>query len=333
MLSPRVLGIACTALFITALHAQSEPVGRVESLSHAIHAVGDLDRTLAFYRDAFGIDGQGRDFDNPGVPLLTNAPGVTLRMSMLALPGGARLELTHFKGLDREPARADYADPGVASLVLQVRDLDGVLSAARAAGAEIVTTGDAPLEIETHAGTARSIVVRDPDGYFLQLIEPVEHGEEGDATGVIDSVSLALTMQDAAATQRFYTGMLGIELNGDESFVRDEMLAKLFGLPPDTELRRLSGVLPPDKPVVFTEFRGIPRSKFDPRVRDPGAPALAVLVGNIDGMLEQMRGAGVPVLSTNGELVDFGGGVRTIFVEDPNGLNIEIFERPAPAQR
>jgi catechol 2,3-dioxygenase-like lactoylglutathione lyase family enzyme len=65
------------------------------------------------------------------------------------------------------------------------------------------------------------------------------------------------------------------------------------------------------------------------RVRDPGAPALAILVANIEGMLAQMKEAGVNVLSTNAELVDFGNGVRNIFVEDPNGLNLELIERPA----
>jgi hypothetical protein len=27
--------------------------------------------------------------------------------------------------------------------------------------------------------------------------------------------------------------------------------------------------------------------------------------------------------------VDFGNGVRNIFVEDPNGMNLELIERPA----
>jgi hypothetical protein len=30
--------------------------------------------------------------------------------------------------------------------------------------------------------------------------------------------------------------------------------------------------------------------------------------------------------------VDFGNGVHNIFVEDPNGMNIELFERSGPAQ-
>jgi hypothetical protein len=36
------------------------------------------------------------------------------------------------------------------------------------------------------------------------------------------------------------------------------------------------------------------------------------------------------VISANGQIVDFGGGTHTIFVEDPNGMNIEVFERSGP---
>jgi len=35
--------------------AQTQPAGHIQSLSHAIHAVNDLDTTLAFYRDVFEI--------------------------------------------------------------------------------------------------------------------------------------------------------------------------------------------------------------------------------------------------------------------------------------
>jgi catechol 2,3-dioxygenase-like lactoylglutathione lyase family enzyme len=123
--------------------------------------------------------------------------------------------------------------------------------------------------------------------------------------------------------------MLGIELSESSSdFSRDATLARLIGAPETTEFRRLTTALPSNGTLLqFTEFRGVPRKKFDPRVRDPGAPALALQVSNLEGMVAQMKANGVNVLSTNGELVDFGGGTYTIFVEDPNGLNLEIFER------
>jgi hypothetical protein len=46
-----------------------------------------------------------------------------------------------------------------------------------------------------------------------------------------------------------------------------------------------------------------------------------------------MKAAGTNLISANGELVDFGNGVHNIFVEDPNGMNIELFERAAPPGR
>ena len=92
--SPASLVSALAAAALLALGsasvAQAQPAGQMKSLSHNIHAVNDLDTTLAFYRDVFGFEGRAIDFANPAVPLLTNAPGVTLRMSMLTLPGGTR---------------------------------------------------------------------------------------------------------------------------------------------------------------------------------------------------------------------------------------------------
>jgi hypothetical protein len=41
---------------------------------------------------------------------------------------------------------------------------------------------------------------------------------------------------------------------------------------------------------------------------------------------KRMRAAGVQVTSARGEVVQFSPTVRNIFVEDPNGLNIELFE-------
>jgi catechol 2,3-dioxygenase-like lactoylglutathione lyase family enzyme len=307
--------------------SQPGPVGQAQSLSHAIHAVDELDTTLAFYRDVFGINGNAQDFANAGVPLLTNAPGVSLRMSMVSLPGGVRFELTHFMGLERQSVLPQYTDPGAGSLILHVRDIDALVAAAKKANATIVTTGGSPIAIETPNGKARSIVLRDPDGFFLQLIEDAPSDSAAD--GNLYDVSLAYTIEDADDTRNFYQNMLGIELSESSSdFSRDATLARLIGAPETTEFRRLTTALPSNGTLLqFTEFRGVPRKKFDPRVRDPGAPALALQVSNLEGMVAQMKANGVNVLSTNGELVDFGGGTYTIFVEDPNGLNLEIFER------
>ncbi|HTR39121.1 MAG TPA: VOC family protein [Bryobacteraceae bacterium] len=322
-----LMGAALVASAQTESEDQAKP--RIQSLSHAIHAVEDLDTTLAFYREVFGLNGTPTDFPNPAVPLLTNAPGVTLRLSMMRLPGKMMFELTHFKGLERKPGRAAYTDPGAGSIVFHVRDLDEVVANAKKANATIVTTGGEPVEIHTAHGMARSIVMRDPDGFFVQAIQ--ETPAPGAPEGNVHRVSLAYTMESAESTLQFYHGMLGVELSGPSKFSKDPAMLKLVGAPKGTEFRTLTGVLPgPPADIVFTEFRGVPRTKFHLRVRDPGAPAMAIQVNNLQGMVAVMKAAGTPVLSTNGQIVDFGRGTHTIFVEDPNGMNLEVFQRSAP---
>ena len=326
-LIPLATAVAVLAWAQTESPDQAKP--RIRSLSHAIHAVEDLDTTLAFYRDVFGLNGKAQDFPNAAVPLLTNAPGVTLRLSMMRLPGAMQFELTHFKGLERKPARAAYTDPGAASIVFYVRDIDAVVANAKKANATIVTTGGEPVEIATAKGKARSIVLRDPDGFFVQVVQetPTLDAPEGN----VHRVSLAYTMESAEATAKFYNGMLGVELTDPSPFSKDPAMLKLIGAPKGTEFRKLTGVLPgPPADIEFSEFRGVPRTKFHLRVRDPGAPAMAVQVNNLTGMIALMKAAGVNVISANGQIVDFGGGTHTIFVEDPNGMNIEVFERTGP---
>ncbi len=319
--------LAVAGLAQTESGDQAKP--RIRSLSHAIHAVGDLDTTLAFYREVFGLNGTPQDFPNPAVPQLTNAPGVTLRLSMMRLPGKMLFELTHFKGLERKPAEAKYTDPGAGSIVFYVRDIDSVVANAKKANAPIVTTGGEPVEIATAQGKARSIIMRDPDGFFVQVVQqaPPPDAPEGN----VYRVSLAYTMENAKSTAKFYSGMMGIELTGPTAFSKDPAILKLVGAPKGTEFRKLTGTLPgPPAYIEFTEFRGVPRTKFHLRVRDPGAPAMAIQVINLNGMVEEMKAAGVNLISANGQIVDFGGGTHNIFVEDPNGMNLELFERSGP---
>jgi catechol 2,3-dioxygenase-like lactoylglutathione lyase family enzyme len=316
--------VSFVALAQTESGDQTRP--QIRSLSHAIHAVQDLDTTLAFYREVFGLNGMPQDFPNPAVPQLTNAPGVTLRLSMMRLPGKMLFELTHFQGLERKPARAAYTDPGAASIVLYVRDLDEAVAKARRANAPIVTIGGMPVEIAVARGKARSILVRDPDGFFVQVVQetPAPDAPEGN----VHRVSLAYTIDSAESTAKFYNGMLGLELTGPSSFSKDPATLKLVGAPEGAQFRKLTGVIPgPPAYVEFTEFRGVPRTKFHLRVRDPGAPAMAIQVVNLNGMVAEMKAAGVNLISANGQIVDFGNGTHNIFVEDPNGMNIELFER------
>src|ERR1700685_898145 len=126
----------------------------VVGMLNYIHATDDLDRTLAFYHDVFGLDAPApRPLDSPGVPALTNSPGVKLRLSTLHFPNTAfGFELTEFSNVDRKPGTPKHTAPGAALIALRVKDMDPVLAAVKKRNTPIITTSGVPVSIETPNG-------------------------------------------------------------------------------------------------------------------------------------------------------------------------------------
>jgi catechol 2,3-dioxygenase-like lactoylglutathione lyase family enzyme len=78
--------------------------------------------------------------------------------------------------------------------------------------------------------------------------------------------------------------------------------------------------------MEFIEFKGMPRTPFHLRIPDPGCPAVALRVSDLDGLLQRLKAAGVKVVSAGGVPAQFSPAIRNIFVEDPDGFKIELFQ-------
>jgi catechol 2,3-dioxygenase-like lactoylglutathione lyase family enzyme len=292
-----------------------------------IHATNDLDRTLAFYHDVFGLDAPApRPLNSPGVPALTNSPGVKLRLSTLHFPNAAfGFELTEFSNIDRKPGQARHTDPGAALIALRVKDMAPVLAAVKKMNSPIITTSGAPVTIETPTGKLRVMLIRDPDGYVIEVVESTP-AEGVKADGNVFGASMGLTVADMESTIKFYHGLLGFDFKGNMEFSSNPAILDLTGAP-HAKNREMTAVVPGTKALMaFYEYKGVERTPFHLRVPDPGAPAVALRVKDLDGLLKRMRAAGVIVTSAGGEVAQFSPTIRNIFVEDPNGLNIELFE-------
>jgi catechol 2,3-dioxygenase-like lactoylglutathione lyase family enzyme len=317
------------ALFAAVLLLQADTppsAASVVGMLNYIHAVNDLDTTLAFYNDVFGLKGEPRPFPNPGVPALTNSPGVSLRMAVLRLPNESfGFELTQFSGVDRRPGRPKHTDPGAALIALRVNDIAPVLAAIKKRKDRIVSSSGAPVTIPTPRGNIQLLLIEDPDGYFIEVVQSTPPTGVTSEGNVYDA-SVGLTIADRESTLKFYHELLGFDLNGKTDFSSDPLISDLVGSP-HAQSRELVGNIPGTKALMaFYEYKGVSRTPFHLRVPDPGAPAIALRVKDLDGLLMRVRAAGVPVTSLRGEVVQFSPTVRTIFVEDPNGLNIELFE-------
>jgi catechol 2,3-dioxygenase-like lactoylglutathione lyase family enzyme len=320
-----VLIVSSTLLLSSATLAQAPPKPSpiTAGFARAFHATRDLEKTVAFYRNVFGIEAQVRDVANPAVPILTNARGATLRASTLTLPGqGFDFELTQFDKVEHRHAQPQIVDAGAPHIKFLVRDITTVLANIKKAAAPIITTSGAPVGLSTPLGEAKAIFVRDPDGFIVEVIQtPAEPGAP--PGNVIGSI-MGLTVRDMDETMKFWRGLLGWELTGDLEFSNDPTTLDLMGVP-GGEYRAMSAVVPGSRArIVFIEFKGGRRTEFNPRVTDPGAAGMAIRVTAIDQLLRRLKAQGVRVVSRGGEVVNWSPSSRSVLVKDPNGLNVEL---------
>src|SRR4051794_11786974 len=166
--------VALTSMLGAAVLAQAptpNPANKtgVIGLMHAIHSTNDVEKTLAFYQSVFALNGQVRGFDPKGPRILTNSPTASLKVAMTQLRGAFNFELTQFGDLERQTNKQpDIQDSGAPMMKLLVRDLDTVVANAKKVNAPIITKGAAPVTAPTPIGTAKAIIMRDPDGFFVE---------------------------------------------------------------------------------------------------------------------------------------------------------------------
>ena len=308
--------------------------GATTGFMHAIHATNNVDTTLAFYRDVFGLGLQTSPsaFPNPNVPLLTDSPGVNLRVAMLRIPGrGMNFELTEFTNTQRTARQFKLTDPGAPHMKFMVKDIDAVVAAAKQRGATIITTGGTAVTLGTGM---KAIFMRDPDGYIVEAIAG-QGAPPVDVQGNIVGSVIGLTVADMNATLKFWNDMLGWEFGppGDAYTELQGADAALFGVPAGTEVRVKMVTIPGSNArMEITEFRGQKLVNQDMRVPDPGASGMAIRVGNIQELLPKLKAAGVRVISKDQALVEWDAKTRNVFVKDPNGMLIEVVGTVAPPQ-
>jgi predicted enzyme related to lactoylglutathione lyase len=112
----------------------------IKKLQNAYYVVGDMDRAVAFYRDALGMKVK---FQDGAKWAQFDAGGVNFSLS--------------------SPEEAAQGATG-AVVIFEVEDLDAARSGVEQAGASVLDTRD----MGAHG---RSLTFRDPDGNLVQLFQ------------------------------------------------------------------------------------------------------------------------------------------------------------------
>jgi catechol 2,3-dioxygenase-like lactoylglutathione lyase family enzyme len=335
----RTIATVGVALAASTVYLMAAPAGEVMTAGNFIHVMGNVDKTIAFYHDVLGLETTGRpgphEFaDNAFVAKLYGTPGAQSRVTGFKLPDpSVALEFVEFKDIDQKTIQPRPQDPGASVLVLTVRSLDAALAKAREAGVPIVTAGGAPLMHSDEGGKSNTVVLKDPDGFYVELVER-DPAPESQATGNVIAASLMVSVADTDKTLHLYRDLIGFQLKTDAAFAKDAMLSKALGVK-GGEVRHSIGTLPGSNfQYDFVEWKGIDRKPAQVRIFDRGAGVLRVRVRDVDPFVANLKEAGVTVASAGDGPVEMNPANHFCILKDPNSFFFQIAPgpRPRPAQ-
>lgn len=131
--------------------------------------VDDSEKTARFYHDVLGVDVEMGAFVTASKQLeVFGMKNAQYRESVVGFPEGTpQLHFFEFKGVPRQGLHPLVADPNSILIRTTVRDMDSVVTRVRAAGGQIMNVSGGP----TVNGRSRWLVVTDPNGAHLQLLE------------------------------------------------------------------------------------------------------------------------------------------------------------------
>ncbi len=292
-------------------------------LTKYILGVADLDRSYAFYH-ALGLELQNNAPALTAKPnplndalrgLVDVPPGTKFRNMMLRIPNTEfPLEVTEFSGLDLHAVKPRIQDPGASLLVLAVDNIDAALATAKKAGGEVVSAGG---PVKSIGRAARVVVLKDPDGYYVELAQPAPAASG--AGKVIGASFGTMVVPDAEKAAAFYRDAFGFTVK-TTSWSSDWNAALAT---PGAQVRTAEVSVPGTMlSWTFFEFKNVDRKSYTARIPDPGAPAIGLQVRDIDAAIAAVKAAGGTSVTVGGS-VKLGNG-KVGFVRDPNGLLVEL---------
>ena len=334
-------------LAVATLGAQIPASEHIVGVGNFIHAVNDVEESIAFYRDALGMEVQTgangapppspRPFiATPEILRLYDSVGGQYRTASALVQGSPmRAELIEFKDLERRAAKRSIQDPGAAALVLTVRDIDTVFTQLKFKGAKVVSETGSPVTVVDDRGPARTVLVQDPDGFFVKLVQRETPPPAGAPAGNPIDVGFMVIVDDMDRTLNIFRDILGFRVTVDPQDHDDARLSMMGVF--TAFYRRATAIVPGTNfEVEFMEIHGLNRRLVKSRPRDPGSAILRLRVADIEKAITALGKAGVTVVSTDGQPVTVAGAAnsqRFAIAQTSDNFFVQLVQQTATATR
>jgi catechol 2,3-dioxygenase-like lactoylglutathione lyase family enzyme len=337
-----ILALVCL-LAAAAAHAQT-PAAATDASSAALVVgsgnffspiVRDLDKAVAFYRDGLGLDVQGAPANadaNPALRDMFGLPEAQLRWQ-IGRPPAMRtgVEIVEITKARSQPLERRVQDSGAFMLIVFVRDVDATFARVKALGAPVVTRGGAPIGLPAGKPRFRVVVVKDPDGHFVEIVQADQPPEtQAPPTANVIGVRVRLTVADVDTALSLYRDALGMKVRSVDQFKKDSDVNAMLGLS-DGQYR--VGMLEvPTSGLIFEliDFKGIDRTTIRGNIQDPGSTRIQLQVRDVDAAIDALKRHGGAVVSTGGTTVNLpgrgGATTKAAIVRDPDNLFLVLLQ-------
>lgn len=326
-------------------HAQTpapsgpEPTGLVVGSGNFFSPiVRDLAKAVAFYRDGIGLEVQGEPAnaeENPALRNMFGLPDAHIRW-MVARPPGTRtgVEIVEISNAGGKPLERRMQDAGAFTLIVFVRDLDETLARVKALGAPVVSTGPVPAVLPFGAQNARMAMVQDPDGHFVELVQPDEMpAHQAPATANVVDVRVRLTVDDVDRSMRLYRDALGLEVVSEPKLRDDPAVSAAFGMSGGQYRAGIMHVPTSGLTFEVIDFKGVDRRRVRGRLQDPGSTRIQFRVRDVDAAIAAFKQFGGEVVSTGGAPLTLpvpGSAIEVAIVRGPDNLFVVLIGAPPP---
>jgi len=287
----------------------------VTNVGNFIHNVGDLDRSVHFYRDVLGMELQRPPGDwqtTEGVLKMYDSAGGKFRVASAQIPGSPmRVELAEFQDTDRKPVKRRWETAGTSVLMLTVADLASVL--------ERLKTARVPmLENLKKTCDGRGVVVGDPDGFAVMLVERGQPAGSPPSKSNFTSLRFGYLVSSDGMEKGLFAalGLKAVTRTHICQPIEDALLnargaASIVTLPGGFEIWLVKGKKQ-DAPIVV-------------RPRDPGAAVLRLAVSDVDAAVQALGQAKVKIVSAGGAIQTLPpAGLRAAILRAPDDLLIQV---------
>ena len=161
--------------------------------------------------------------------------------------------------------------------------VDAAFSRVKQLGAPVVTTGGAPVAFATGTTKFRAVIVKDPDGHFVELAQPdpLPPTAAPDSANVI-GVRVRLTVEDGEQAMRLYWDALGIRGVTPGLFSSDKAVLDMLGVKGGQYRLSTAQVPTSGLRMEFLEVKGVDRRVVRASIQDPGSTRMQLQVRDVD---------------------------------------------------